>query len=152
VASTIMLFVHTSEPVAQRAIQQLIDQVVQREPTATAKPDGDGVGWATYELSTGRDLRAELSDFERDLLPPDPRSWPVSVEVNTRPDLMKEQIAWGQQNGGPPSLERCDGLVSITLSGNLVDWDLVELICDVATEMWDALVYDDHEGFEANRL
>jgi hypothetical protein len=48
-------------------------------------------------LSTGRDLRAELSDFERDLLPPDPRRWPMSVEVNTQPDLMKEQIAWGQQ-------------------------------------------------------
>jgi hypothetical protein len=152
VASTIMLFVRTSEPVAQRAIQQLIDQVVQREPIATAMPDGDGVGWASYELSTERDLRADLSDFERDLLQPDPRSSPISVEVNTRPDLMKEQIAWGLQNGGPPPLERCDGLINITLSGHLVDWDLVQLICDIATEMWDAIVYDEHEGFEADRL
>lgn len=149
-AFIIMLFVRTSEPVAQRAIQQLIDQVVQRAPAATAIPDGDGLGWASYELSTGRDLRAELSDFERDLLPPDARRWPVSVEVNTRSDLMKDQIAWGLQNGGPPSLERCDGLVNITLSGHLVDWDLVQLVCDVATEMWDAIVYDEHDGFQAD--
>ena len=109
------------------------------------------MGWASYEVSTGRDLGAELSDFERDLLPPDPRSWPISIEVNTQPDLMTEQIAWGRQNGGPPSLERCDGLVAIALSGRLVDWDLVQLICDVATELWDAIAYDEHEGFDADR-
>jgi hypothetical protein len=148
VAYTISLFVRMSEPVAQRAAEDLVRQLIQRDPGVNGVPTGDGVGWASYQLITGRDLHAQVSDFERDLLPPEPRFWPLSVTVNTRPDSVKRQIVWGLENGGPLSLDRCDGLVEMTLVGDLHDWDLVELVCNVATERWNAIICDDHDGFK----
>ena len=146
-AYTITLFVRTSEPVAQRAAEDLVSQLSQRDPSMTAVPSGDGVGWASYELVTGRDLHARMTGFERDLLPREPVAWPLSLTVDTRPDSVKRQIAWGLQNGGPLSLDSCDGIVEVTLVGDLHDWDLVELLFDLATERWDAIICDDHDGF-----
>jgi hypothetical protein len=148
VAYTITLFVRTSEPVAQRAAEDLVSQLARRDPRVTGVPSGDGVGWASYELITDRDLHAQLSDFERDLLPPESRVGPISVTVTTRPDSVTRQVAWGLENGGPASLDNCDGFVEMTLVGDLHDWDLVELICNVATERWNAIICDDHDGFK----
>ncbi len=120
-AYTITLFVHTSEPVAHQAARQLVDELERRDPAVTATPVNDGVGWISYDLSTDRDLRDDLDDLIRDLLPPDPQDGSVSIEVNTRPDVVKRQIEWGLQNGGPPSLTACDGLVEIILTGGLID-------------------------------
>jgi hypothetical protein len=148
-AYTITLFVRTSEPVAQRAAGDLVGQVVQREPGVSVVPQGDGVGWASYELSTARDLRGQVSDFERDLLPPDLRVWPVAFTVHTGPATVKERVARGLRNGGPAALGRCDGFVELVLVGHLQDWELVEVICAVARERWEAVVGDDHDGFRA---
>jgi hypothetical protein len=148
VAYSITLFVRTSEPVAHRAAQQLVNEIVQRDPAVTATADGDGVGWISYDLTTDRDLRIDQDDLIGDLLSRDPASGSVSMEVNTRPDLVKSQIEWGLRNGGPPSLTDCDGLIEITLVGDLIDWNLVELVCDVVRERWHAIMHDEHDGFE----
>jgi hypothetical protein len=148
VAYQITLFVRTSEPVAQRVAGELVSRVAQRNPSVTGVPTGDGVGWSSYDLTTGRDGAAQLSEFERDLLPPELGVQSLSVAVTTRPDSVKDQIAWGLENGGPPSLAGCDGFVTLTLVGYVHDWDLVELVCDVATERWDAIMCDDHDGFD----
>lgn len=147
-AYEITLFVRTSEPVAQRAAEDLVSRVARRDSSVTGVPTGDGVGWSSYELTTGRDLATHLSEFDRDLLPPELGAQSLSVTVTTRPDSVKDQIAWGLENGGPSSLARCDGFVNLTLVGYVHDWDLVELVCDVATERWDAVMFDDHDGFD----
>jgi hypothetical protein len=148
VAYEITLFVRTSEPVAQRAAEDLVSRLAQRDSSVTGVPTGDGVGWSAYDLSTGRNVAAQLSEFERDLLPPELGSQSLSVTVTTRPDTVKDQIAWGLENGGPSSLASCDGFVRLTLVGYLHDWELVELVCDVATERWAAIRCDGYDGFD----
>lgn len=146
-AYTITLFVRTSESVAQRAAGFLIDELVQRDPSVAATAIGDGVGWASFELVTNTDLRCQVSAFERDLFDTDLPIWPLAMTLNTRPDSVRDKIAWGLENGGPPSLNHCDGCIELTLVGHLQDWDLIELICDVASERWNAVVCDEIDGF-----
>jgi hypothetical protein len=95
VAYTITLFVRTSEPVAQRAGEYLVSQVVQRNQGVTATATGDGVGWASFELVTDHDLRSQVSVFERDLIDTELPIWPLSMTLTTRTDSVKDQIAWG---------------------------------------------------------
>ncbi|MCM0673912.1 hypothetical protein NCC78_04210 [Micromonospora phytophila] len=147
-AYMITLFVRSGEPVAQRAIHRLAQEVTRRDPAVTTTAAGDGVGWAAYELSAERDLREQVSNLELDLLPPDPKSWPVLLQANTGPQAVKAQIEWGLTQGGPQVLTSCDAFVELSLSGHLIDWKLVRSICEVTTEMWDAVLHDEGSGFD----
>jgi len=146
-AYTIRMFAQSGEPVAQRAILQLIEATVSLDPAITATPYNDSVGWAAYEVSALRVPAEEPDDLLRDLLPADASSSPVLLQLNTRPDTVKLQVDWGLRNGGPAAVASSDTLIELILSGYLTDWATVRSIRQTATRLWHAVLYDDGSGF-----
>ncbi|MFC0533093.1 hypothetical protein [Phytohabitans kaempferiae] len=135
------------EPVAQRALAFLVDAVSVRDPDISSSPGSDGVGWASCELSSSRDVASSMDDLERALLADPVKVWPVFLAVNTRPDMVKDMIRWGLDQGGPDALSRCDAFVEISLSG-VIDWAIVRAVCEAAVEMWSAVLRADGSGFD----
>jgi len=76
-------------------------------------------------------------------LPPDASSSPVLLQLNTQPDAVKRQVEWGLRNGGPYAVATSDTLIELTLSGYITDWTTVRSICQTATRLWNAVLYDE---------
>jgi len=56
---------------------------------------------------------------------------------------VKRQVEWGLRNGGPYAVATSDTLIELTLSGYITDWTTVRSICQTATRLWNAVLYDE---------
>jgi hypothetical protein len=72
---------------------------------------------------------------------------PITVEVNTRPDVVQESVRELLEEGGPAALAGCDILVQIHLVGPLTDWPTVRVVWESAMGMWSAVPYAEGHGF-----
>jgi hypothetical protein len=148
VTYSITLFLQSREPVAQRLLDNIVSGVVERQPTTSAALTGDGVGWATCDLTSDRDIAAEARALYPDAVGPAERTTPISLRVTTRPDVVRDAVNARSAQDGPEELSLCDAIAEIVLSGYLLDWTIVKAIHAVAIERWSAIGYTDQAGFD----
>ena len=149
-AYRIQLFARSGEPVAQRAALRLVEESIRLDPAISAKAGDDGVGWAAWELAATRAPAEEPDDLLGDLLPPEARGAIVHLGLSTRPEAVKDQVAWALEVGGPDSVAAADTLIEITLSGPPTDWATVHALGRAAIDLWGAVIYDEDTGFASS--
>ncbi|PWU60068.1 hypothetical protein DLE60_13115 [Micromonospora globispora] len=141
------LFLRSGEPVAQRLLDELVAELRVRYPVVAATPVGDGVGWASCELSSDRDVAGEARARYPTAVAVDEQTTPVALRVVTRPDTVKDAVNHGLAQGGPVDLTLCDTLAEITTSGYLLDWAIVRTIHRLTSDRWAAILYTAQAGF-----
>jgi hypothetical protein len=143
-----MLFARVGDPVAQHVLRSLVAGVSRRCPEAVVTSSGDGVGWAVCDVSSGAAFRrgqrtASSGDDPEGLV----RGWPITVNVNTRPDAVRDAVAWGRDSGGPDELVDCDAVLEMILVGGPTDWRAVRAICESMAELGPVVLHDEVSGF-----
>ncbi|MDO3684880.1 hypothetical protein [Micromonospora sp. C28ISP2-4] len=147
-AEVMTLFMRSGEPVAQRLLDELVAEIRRRYPVVAATPAGDGVGWASYELSSDRDVVAEARDRYPTAVAAGEQTSPIVLRVVTRPDAVKSAIDHGLDQGGPVDLTFCDTLAEVATSGYLLDWAIVRAIHRLTFDRWAAILYTEQAGFD----
>lgn len=147
VAEMMTLFMRSGEPVAQRLLDELVTELRGRCPVVAATPTGDGVGWASCELSSDRDVAAEARVRYPTAVAAGEQTTPVALRVVTRSDAVKSAVNHGLDQGGPVDLTLCDTLAEVTTSGYLLDWTIVRTIHRVTSDRWAAVLYTEQAGF-----
>ena len=150
-ADVMTLFLRTGEPVAQRVLGELVTELRRRYPVVTVTAAIDGVGWASCELSSDRDVAAEARERYPTAVAADARTTPVGLRVDTRPETVDRAVSSGLDQGGPADLTRCDSLAEVTTSGYLLDWTIVRTIHDLTRERWKAILHTEQAGFDTTR-
>ncbi|MEU0081258.1 hypothetical protein ABZY58_25445 [Micromonospora tulbaghiae] len=146
-AEVMTLFMRSGEPVAQRLLDELVAELRTRYPVVAAAPAGDGVGWASCELSSDRDVAGEARLRYPTAVAASERTTPVVLRVVTRPDTVNNAVSNGLDQGGPVDLTLCDTLAEVTTSGYLLDWTIVRTIHRLTCERWAATLYTEQAGF-----
>jgi hypothetical protein len=148
VAYNLYLLAQSGEPVAQRAILHLIDAAVRVDSTISSAPHGDGVGWAAYDVSTSRALSDLPDDPLLDFVGPEKSSGPILLQLDTRPDSVRHQVESARRRGAPAAVAGSDTFIELTMSGHTTDWLIADVICAVASRLWNAAMYDEEsDGF-----
>jgi hypothetical protein len=148
VAYHLMLFARVGDPVAQHLLPTLAAGVSRRCPEAVVTSSEDGVGWAICDVSSGPAFRRGQEDASSDDHPDGlVRGWPITVNVTTRPDSVRERVVWGRGSGGPDELVECDALVEMILVGPPTDWRAVRAICESVAELGPVVLHDEVSGF-----
>ena len=141
-AYRLQLFARSAEPVAQRAAPALLDAAARLDPELLAVQDRDGIGVAGYDVYSRRDGNADTRTALSD-------SGPVvclTVFTACRPADMAHYV----DRGGPAKLLRCDTQIDLILTGGQftdATWMVVRAICRAATDLWDAVLWDESDGF-----
>ncbi|MCI4063670.1 hypothetical protein MRQ36_14175 [Micromonospora sp. R77] len=146
-AEVMTLFMRSGEPVAQRLLDELVAELRTRYPVVAATPAGDGVGWASCELSSDRDVAGEARVRYATVVAASERTTPVALRVVTRPDAVNNAVSNGLDQGGPADLTLCDTLAEVTTSGYLLDWMIVRSIHRLTCERWAAILHTEQAGF-----
>lgn len=147
-AEVMTLFMRSGEPVAQRLLDELVTELRARYPVVTVTPAGDGVGSASCELSSVRDVAGEARIRYPTAVAAGEQTTPVALRVVTRPENVKNAVAHGLDKGGPVDLILCDTLVEVTTSGYLLDWTIVRTIHSLTSDRWAAILYTEQAGFD----
>jgi hypothetical protein len=141
-AYLLQLFGRSGEPVVQRAAPVLLEAASRLDPDLFAIHEHDGVGTAGYEVFSRRDRDGDARVAT---------SWSgpgidLSIFTGLKPADMSRYIS----QGGPAQLAQCDTQISLTLAGGpLTDatWTTVRAVCRAATDLWDAVLCDEVDGF-----
>jgi hypothetical protein len=139
VAYSLQLFGRSGEPVVQRAAPALLAAASRLDPDLLAVRERDGVGVAEYEV---------FSRCDGDTRTAPAGSRPVvclAVFTGRGPADMAHNI----ERGGPARLLQCDTQIDLILTGQFTDatWRVVRAICRAATDLWDAVLRDESDGF-----
>ncbi|MEV4137249.1 hypothetical protein AB0J72_34380 [Dactylosporangium sp. NPDC049742] len=126
-------FARSGEPVAQRIAPALLEAASRLEPDLVAVHVHDGVGTVDYEVFAG------------------PTSPPAGVPVllSVRTGLRAADLAHFIEPDSPAELLQCDTRIELILSGPFTDadWSIVRGLHRAAVELWDALLWDEMDGF-----
>ncbi|MFI2652289.1 hypothetical protein [Micromonospora fulviviridis] len=147
-AEVMTLFMRSGEPVAQRLLGELVAELRARYPFVAATPAGDGVGWASCELFSRRDVAGEARVAYPTAVAGDEQTTPVALRVVTRPDTVKSAVNHGIDEGGPVELTLCDTLAEIITTGYLLDWMIVRTIHRLTADRWAAILHTEQAGFD----
>jgi hypothetical protein len=134
-------FARSGEPVAQRVAPALLEAASRLEPGLQAVHVYDGIGAPEYGVLRRTDGAA------------DPRTLPldsgVPVQLSVRTGLRAVDLAHFIEPGGPAELLQCDTQIELVLSGRFTDadWSIVRALYRAAVELWDALLWDEVDGF-----
>lgn len=147
-AEVMTLFLRSGEPVAQRLLDELVTELRARYPVVTATSTGDGVGWASCQLASDRDVAGEARVRYPAAVAAGEQTTPVALRVVTRPDTVKHAVNDGLRQGGPVELALCDALAEVTTSDYLLDWTIVRTIHWLTSDRWGAILYTEQAGFD----
>jgi hypothetical protein len=143
-----MLFARVGDPVIHHVLPSLVAGVSRRCPDSMVTSSGDGVGWAVCDVSSGPAFRRGQENASSD---DDPgglvRGWPITVNLTTQPEKVREAVAWGRSSGGPEELVDCDAVVEMILVGDPTDWLAVRAICESMAELGPVVLHDEGSGF-----
>jgi hypothetical protein len=147
VAEVMTLFMRSGEPVAQRLLDELVAELRGRYPVVAGTPAGGGVGWASCELSSDRDVAGEARVRYPTAVAAGEQTTPVALRVVTRTDTVKNAVNHGLDQGGPVDLTLCGTLAEVTTTGYLLDWTIVRTIHRLTSDRWAAILYTEQAGF-----
>lgn len=141
-AYALQLFGRSGEPVVQRAAPALLEAASHLDPDLIAVHEHDGVAITEYEVFSRRD---------RDAAIPTPRTGSspmvcLAISTGHKPADMTAYI----DRGGPAKLAYCDTRIDLILTGGQftdATWTVVRVICRAATDLWDAVLSDEIDGF-----
>lgn len=150
VAEVMTLFMRSGEPVAQRLLNELVAELRTRYPVLAATPTGDGVGWASCELASDRNVAGETRVRYPTAVATSEHTTPVALRVVTRPETVNSAVSNGLDQGGPADLTRCDTLAEVTTSGYLLDWAIIRTLHSLTCERWAAILYTEQAGFDTS--
>jgi hypothetical protein len=142
-AYELQLFGRSGEPVVQRAAPALLEAVSALDPDVVAIQVRDEVALAEYEVY-GRDGNGARPGVSSARVP--------VINMTIKTAVRRDYLARFVERGGPAALEQCDTYIVLILFGLFsdVDWLSVRAICHAATQLWDAILHDETDGFDTS--
>jgi hypothetical protein len=134
-AYKVRLFARSGEPVVQRVAPALLEAASRLASDLVAVHTSDGVGVAEYAVSHRSSAGSASSPM-------------VSLTILT--GIKVDDMAPYADSGGPARLLECDTQIELILTGGeftTADWAIVRAICRAAGDLWDAVLYDETDGF-----
>ncbi len=131
----ITFFCKSVKTSALEAFEALIHEIGTREEALEIRTRKDGEGWVTCELASARTGYVRAGDA-------------IVLELHTDSATVMSEVRDYGDEVNAPRIADADLVITLTLVGDVVDWQLVRNIWLSVAALWPMVPYSDVSGFD----